>query len=103
MKLCQYEVDEFFDEMFGENGRPRASARPLARTIESLPDRELLNRQSAADRALVQSGITFNVYGETAGMEKTLPFDLVPRIVAAVEWDRPFSPNISSKNSPTSY
>ena len=88
MKLCQYEVGEFFDEMFGENGRPRASARPLARNIESLPDRELLNRQSAADRALVQSGITFNVYGETAGMEKTLPFDLVPRIVAAVEWAR---------------
>lgn len=33
-------------------------------------------------------GITFNVYGEGAGVEKTLPFDLVPRIVAATEWDR---------------
>ena len=88
MNLHQYEVGEFFDEMFGENGQPRAAARHLARNIESLPERELLNRQLAADRALVQSGITFNVYGESEGVEKTLPFDLVPRIVPATEWDR---------------
>ncbi len=88
MKLCEYEVGDFFDEMFGENGRPRAAARPLARNIESLPKGELNNRQSAADRALVQAGITFNVYGESAGVEKTLPFDLVPRIVTATEWER---------------
>jgi uncharacterized circularly permuted ATP-grasp superfamily protein len=88
MKLGEYEVGGFFDEMFGENGRPRAAARPLAKNIESLPPGELVNRQLAADRALVQAGITFNVYGESAGIEKTLPFDLVPRIVAAAEWDR---------------
>src|SRR3954454_10857343 len=87
MKLGEYEVGGFFDEMFGENGRPRAAARPLAKNIESLPPGELVNRQLAADRALVQAGITFNVYGESAGIEKTLPFDLVPRIVAAAEWD----------------
>ncbi len=88
MNFSKYEVGEFFDEMFGENGRPRAGARPLARNIESLPELELTNRQNAADRALIQAGITFNVYGESAGVEKTLPFDLVPRIVPATEWDR---------------
>src|SRR5438477_3047341 len=88
MKFCGYETGDFLDEMFGENGLPRAAARPLARNIESLPDGELVTRQQAADQALVQMGITFNVYGESAGVEKTLPFDLVPRIVPAVEWDR---------------
>jgi uncharacterized circularly permuted ATP-grasp superfamily protein len=88
MKLHEYEVGDFFDEMFGENGRPRSAARPLARNIESLPPGELVNRQLAADRALIQAGITFNVYGESAGVEKTLPFDLVPRIVTATEWER---------------
>ncbi len=88
MKFCGYETGDFFDEMFGENGQPRAAVRPLARNIESLPDGELVNRQQAADQALIQMGITFNVYGESAGMEKTLPFDLVPRIVQAAEWDR---------------
>src|SRR3984957_20055824 len=88
MNFGDYDLGGFFDEMFGENGQPRAAARPLARNMASLPDGELTNRQLAADRALVQAGITFNVYGESAGVEKTLPFDLVPRIVAATEWQR---------------
>jgi uncharacterized circularly permuted ATP-grasp superfamily protein len=36
----------------------------------------------------VQAGITFNVYGESAGVEKVLPFDLIPRMVTATEWER---------------
>jgi uncharacterized circularly permuted ATP-grasp superfamily protein len=88
MKLDTYELDGCFDEMFGENGQPRAAARHLARNVAALPLEELIARQRAADRALVQMGITFNVYGESAGVEKTLPFDLVPRIIAGSEWTR---------------
>ena len=32
-------------------------------------------------------GITFNVYGDTAGTERIFPFDLIPRIIPAAEWD----------------
>jgi uncharacterized circularly permuted ATP-grasp superfamily protein len=88
MRFELYEVGEFFDEMFGENGQPRASARRLANNIEKLPNGELFNRQRAAERALLQMGITFNVYGEQAGVEKIFPFDMVPRIVPAAEWSR---------------
>src|SRR5262245_25164451 len=88
MKFMDYEVGDYFDEIFGENGRPRASARTLVRNIEQMPPGELLNRQQAAERALLQAGITFNVYGERAGTEKIFPFDLVPRIVPASEWGR---------------
>ena len=88
MKFRDYDLGGFFDEMIGENGRPRTSVRHLARNLEALPDGELIRRQKSADRALVQMGITFNVYGESAGVEKTLPFDLVPRIIAADEWTR---------------
>src|SRR3954453_20061802 len=88
MRFENYELEEFFDEIFGENGKPRASARTLVNNIENLPEGELLNRQGAAERALLQMGITFNVYGESAGVEKIFPFDLVPRIVAAAEWTR---------------
>src|SRR5262249_56722337 len=88
MRFKHYEVGEFFDEMFGEAGEPRASARRLVNNIEGLPDGELINRQRAAERALLQMGVTFNVYGERAGVEKIFPFDLVPRIVAAAEWNR---------------
>jgi len=88
MKFRDYNLEGFFDEMIGENGNPRASVRHLARNLEALPEGELIRRQKSADRALVQMGITFNVYGESAGVEKTLPFDLVPRIIAAEEWKR---------------
>ncbi len=88
MRFERYEVGEFFDELFGEQGLPRASARPLIHNIECLPEGELINRQKAAERALLQMGITFNVYGERAGLEKIFPFDLVPRIVSAAEWNR---------------
>jgi uncharacterized circularly permuted ATP-grasp superfamily protein len=88
MQFECYEIGEFFDEMFGEEGQPRASARTLVRNIRSLPEGELVKRQRAAERALLHMGITFNVYGERAGVEKIFPFDLVPRIVAATEWSR---------------
>ena len=88
MRFLDYHADGFFDELFGEDGCPRSSAKTLVRNIEALPDGELLNRQKAAERALLQMGITFNVYGENAGTEKIFPFDLVPRIVPAAEWSR---------------
>jgi uncharacterized circularly permuted ATP-grasp superfamily protein len=55
--------------------------------METLPAGELLRRQQSAERALLHMGITFNVYGDSAGTERIFPFDLVPRIVAASEWD----------------
>ena len=83
-----YQSDGFFDEMIGEDGAPRAAARLLAQEITSLPPGELQLRQQAAERALVQAGITFNVYSDNQGVEKVLPFDLVPRIVSSAEWSR---------------
>jgi uncharacterized circularly permuted ATP-grasp superfamily protein len=88
MKFDDYELGTFFDEVFDEARKPRALARSLVRNIAGLPTGELRNRQKAAERALLQMGITFNVYGERAGTEKIFPFDLVPRIVAASEWGR---------------
>ena len=88
MNLSDYQIGDFFDEMFTDDGQPRPAVRPLVRKIESLSNGELASRQSAADRALVQAGITFNVYGEGAGLEKILPFDLAPRMVTAAEWER---------------
>ena len=86
MRFARYDTGEFFDEMFGEPTRPRAAARALIHFIDSLPEGELLRRQRSAERALLNLGITFNVYGDSAGTERIFPFDLVPRIVSASEW-----------------
>jgi uncharacterized circularly permuted ATP-grasp superfamily protein len=86
MRFAHYDTGGFFDEMFGAAAEPRAAARALVQLIDALPDGELLRRQRSAERALLSMGITFNVYGDSAGTEKIFPFDLVPRIVAASEW-----------------
>ena len=87
MKFTSYETDNFYDEMFVSNATPRAGARLLKERIESLPDGELFARQAAAESLLLQNGITFNVYNDSAATEKIFPFDVIPRIVEAAEWD----------------
>jgi uncharacterized circularly permuted ATP-grasp superfamily protein len=82
-----YNTEGFHDEMFDAAGEPRPEARLLLETIESLEDGQLLRAQGSAERLLLQMGVTFNVYGDSAGTEKIFPFDLVPRIVGAAEWD----------------
>jgi len=81
-----YETGGFYDEMFLPGGEPRADARLLVETIESLSDGELLVRQRSAERLLLQMGITFTVYGDNSGTERIFPFDLIPRIVTAEDW-----------------
>jgi uncharacterized circularly permuted ATP-grasp superfamily protein len=87
MKFSSYDTANYYDEMFLPGGTPRAGARLLKERIESLPDGDLAARQAAAERLLLQSGITFNVYGDNAATEKIFPFDIIPRIVEAREWD----------------
>jgi uncharacterized circularly permuted ATP-grasp superfamily protein len=86
MDFASYEVGEFYDEMLTDPKGARPCARHLMESIQSLPAGEFARRQAAAERALMQMGITFNVYGEQAGVEKIFPFDIVPRIVPAAEW-----------------
>src|SRR5580765_7930127 len=87
MTFEQYESSPFFDEMFEAGCEPRGAAKALVQQIEALADGELLRRQQSAERALLHMGITFSVYGDGAGTERIFPFDLVPRIVAASEWN----------------
>lgn len=86
--LAPYDTEGFYDEMFVESGQPRPHARLLLETIESLSDGQLLRYQHSADRLLLQMGITFNVYGDAAGNERIFPFDLIPRIISAEDWER---------------
>ena len=87
MLFSSYDTQGFYDEMFDGDGNPRPHARLLLETVESLSDGHLLRYKHAAERLLLQMGITLNVYGNSAGAEKIFPFDLIPRIVPADEWE----------------
>jgi uncharacterized circularly permuted ATP-grasp superfamily protein len=81
-----YQTDGFYDEMFDEAGVPRRECQPLFDRIRSISPDDLIRRQRAADRSMVQLGITFNVYGDRQGLERIIPFDIVPRIVSRSDW-----------------
>jgi len=46
----------------------------------------LAQKRAEADMLFHRVGITFAVYGEDAGSERLIPFDVVPRIIPAHEW-----------------
>jgi uncharacterized circularly permuted ATP-grasp superfamily protein len=77
-----------YDEMFDSAGMPRPHYISLyERLIELGPD-ELERRNKVADLTMRQQGITFTVYGRDSGVERIIPFDPIPRLVAPVEWER---------------
>ena len=86
LKFESYQTEGFYDEMFFPDATARPGAEFLEQKITSLSDGELRQRQQAAERALLDMGITFNVYGESDGTERIFPFDIIPRIVEAAEW-----------------
>lgn len=87
MNFEGYEATDFFDELFDNQGQARSCAKLLVEAIEALPGEELIERQNASERAMHSMGITFNVYGSNEGTERTIPFDIVPRIIDGGEWD----------------
>ncbi len=86
MRFQNYQTDGFYDEMFDEQSQPRAGAKAVIDRFNDLPLEELKRRQQAAEKALLQMGITFSVYGDEQGTERIFPFDIVPRIIPQNEW-----------------
>src|SRR4051812_15783461 len=76
-----------YDEMFDVSGEPRPSYAALHRRLQELTSDELRRRQQQADTAFLHQGVTFTVYGDDQGTERIFPYDLLPRILKAAEWD----------------
>ncbi|HEY0178093.1 MAG TPA: circularly permuted type 2 ATP-grasp protein [Dokdonella sp.] len=77
-----------YDELFRADGQPWPAARKLVDYLGSLSDREIAERQLAADLAARVMGITFTVYSEGRNVDRTLPFDVIPRVIPRAEWTR---------------
>lgn len=75
------------DEIFEPNGAPRPHYAAVVSMLESLDERELARRLKLQEVSLLNQGITFAVYGDKAGIERAFPFDFVPRIITAPEWE----------------
>src|SRR5689334_4311814 len=82
-----YDIEAPYDEMFERTGRARLHCHALFDELRAASNVDLAQRQMEADKAFLTQGITFAVYGDNEGTERIFPFDLVPRMITASEWD----------------
>jgi uncharacterized circularly permuted ATP-grasp superfamily protein len=75
-----------FDEMFDDFGKPRPHYKEFSDWLAKQSDGQMSLKRSEAELIFRRIGITFAVYGDEKGTERTIPFDQVPRIIPAKEW-----------------
>ena len=85
--LQSYLLDHAYDEMFETRDVLHPHYQPLLEHFSALPREELQRRKQAADLSFLNQGITFTVYGRDEGTERIFPYDLLPRIITAAEWE----------------
>ena len=75
-----------WDEMI-DNNAVREQYSKAMHFLNQLSIDELNKKEELAKRLFMSQGITFTVYSSGEGIEKIFPFDIIPRIITATEWD----------------
>ncbi|HOZ66337.1 MAG TPA: circularly permuted type 2 ATP-grasp protein [Burkholderiaceae bacterium] len=79
----------FYDEMYGLDAKKQSALAHYGayqNWVKSYSPAAMDVKRAQADAAFRQVGITFAVYGDDAGTERLIPFDLIPRIIPSTEW-----------------
>jgi uncharacterized circularly permuted ATP-grasp superfamily protein len=64
------------------------ASRPILERLTGFGIEALESRAERAKEELYNLGITFTVYSEDRRIDRILPFDVIPRVLGAEEWDR---------------
>ena len=75
-----------YNEMFDEHGAPRPHYGTFHTWLGNQSQALMSLKRAEAELIFRRVGITFAVYGDDLGAERTIPFDEVPRIFTAKEW-----------------
>ncbi len=76
----------YWDEMLSATGI-RSEYQQVASTLQQLRTDDLFQKDRLAADLFMNQGITFTVYSEDKGIERIFPFDIIPRIIRAAEWE----------------
>jgi uncharacterized circularly permuted ATP-grasp superfamily protein len=77
----------FFDEMRGAGSDALPHYMAYDAWAGKLTPEFMAQKRKEADVMCHRVGITFTVYGEDASAERLIPFDLIPRILPASDWE----------------
>ncbi len=81
-------ADSFYDEVFERPGVVRPAWKTLVSTLNAIGRSELKRRWSQAQEELGSSGIAYDLYDDTVGLERPWRLDLLPQLIGADEWNR---------------
>ncbi|MGZ8096692.1 MAG: circularly permuted type 2 ATP-grasp protein [Methylosarcina sp.] len=83
-----YTITNAYDEMRCPANRARTASYHLSKYLDSFDGNALDARKTAAERAIMEMGITFTVYSDEGNIDRAWPFDIIPRIIEYKEWQR---------------
>ncbi|MEZ5281768.1 MAG: circularly permuted type 2 ATP-grasp protein [Acidimicrobiales bacterium] len=75
-----------FDEAFDASGAPRPTYERVVARFAEIDADEARRIEQLVAAEFRRQGITFTVYSDDQGTERTWPMDLFPRIIEAIEW-----------------
>ncbi len=75
-----------FDEMEFPEGTVRPHWQMLVKLLDELGPVELERRWDTARQLIHDNGVTYNIYGDPAGMDRPWHLDAIPFIYGAQEW-----------------
>jgi len=85
--LEDYDASGFYCEIFGGRKKPAPHTLTVRERLDALSLAELRRRAQAAERELFNLGVTFTVYTSREQIDRILPFDVIPRVLSAAEWE----------------
>ena len=77
-----------FDEMTVDGTDLRPPYAEWKRWFDREDAARLAAKGAEAETLFRRTGITFAVYGQEEAAERLIPFDMVPRVISAAEWER---------------
>src|SRR5947209_17602438 len=86
--FSDYQLGDFYDEMFAAPGEARPHYSKLLERFKEMDRDEFERKRALAASTFLGQGVTFTVYNDDQGTERIFPFDLLPRIIPAEEWEK---------------
>jgi uncharacterized circularly permuted ATP-grasp superfamily protein len=77
-----------WDEMYTSNSEVRSQYQIIIDYLKNTSEETLVKKEDLSKQLFMSQGVTFTVYNDNEGIEKIFPFDIVPRIITAEEWDK---------------
>ncbi|MGC6432240.1 MAG: circularly permuted type 2 ATP-grasp protein [Jejuia sp.] len=81
-------LKDTWDEMYSNDLKLRNQYEIISGYLQNTPIEELMKKEDLSKQLFMNQGVTFTVYNDEKGIEKIFPFDILPRIITAEEWDK---------------